>query len=253
VYNYWLGGKDNFQADRDAAEYVIANSPVVLVNVRAQRAFLARVVRYLAAEAGIRQFLDVGTGLPTADNTHEVAQRAAPESRIVYVDNDPVVLLHARELLTSSPEGATSYLEADARDTETILTGAARTLDFSQPVAVMILGVLHSIPDADDPYGLVRRLMAAVPSGSYLVLSQMASDVLQRATDTMRAYNERGGVPVTPRSHAEVSRFFAGLELLEPGVTSPNCWRPDTGPTGLTGRTDQQQRLPLHCGAARKA
>ena len=249
VYNYWLGGKDNFQADRDAAEYVIANSPIVLVNVRAQRAFLSRVVHYLAAEAGIRQFLDVGAGLPTADNTHEVAQRAAPESRVVYVDNDPVALLHARELLTSTPQGATSYLEADARDPETILAEAAKTLDLGQPVAVMILGVLHSIPDEDDPHEVVRRLMAAVPSGSYLVLSHMASDVLQRANDTVRAYNERGGHTVTPRAHAEVSRFFDGLDLLEPGVVSPNCWRP--GP-GLTAPAGQWQRLTLYCGAARK-
>jgi len=246
VYNYWLGGKDNFQADREAAEFVIANSPIVLVNVRAQRAFLGRVVHHLAAEWGIRQFLDVGTGLPTANNTHEVAQRAAPEARVVYVDNDPIVLLHARELLTSSPQGMTAYLDADARDPDKILEEADGTLDFSRPVAVLLLGVLHSISEEDDPYAIVRRLMAAVPSGSYLVISQMASDVLERATNTMQGYNQRGGTPVTPRTEAQVTRFFDGLELLEPGVTQPNRWRPGVG------LTDAGQRIPIYCGVARK-
>jgi hypothetical protein len=246
VYNYWLGGKDNFEADRKAAEFVMANSPEVLPGVRAQRAFLARVVHYLAAEAGVRQFIDIGTGLPSADNTHEVAQRAAPEARVVYVDNDPIVLLHARALLTSSPQGMTSYIDADARDVTAILAEAASDLDFRRPVGVMLLGVLHSIPEQDDPYAIVRRLADAVPAGSHVVIAHLASDVLQRATETMRSYNELGGIPVTPRTHVQVSRFFDGLDLLEPGVTQVHRWRPGASPADAT------QRIPIYCGVARR-
>jgi hypothetical protein len=155
VYDYWLGGKDNFEADRKVAEAVIAARPTVVRDIRANREFLGRAVRYLAAEAGIRQFLDLGTGIPAADNTHEVAQKAAPESRIVYVDNDPIVLAHARALLASTPEGACAYLDADLKDTEKILEQAARTLDFTQPVAVLFIGVMHLVADSEDPYGVV--------------------------------------------------------------------------------------------------
>ena len=177
IYDYWLGGKDNFAADREAAEQAIAANPGIVFDVRANRAFLARAVGYLADDRGIRQFLDLGTGLPTASNTHEVAQAVAPESRIVYVDSDPIVLAHARALLTSSSEGATAYLDADLRDLDRIRSAAAQTLDFSKPVAVMMLIVLHLIPDSDDPYGIVKRLMDSLVPGSYLVIAHPASDI----------------------------------------------------------------------------
>ena len=232
VYDYWLGGKDNFEADRAAAEQVIATFPDVLVTVRAQRAFLGRAVHYLVTEAGIRQFLDIGTGLPAASNTHEVAQHAAPETRVVYADNDPIVLLHARTLLASSPQGATAYIDADLRDTGKILAEAAGVLDFSQPVAVMLLGVLHCIPDEDDPAAIVARLTAAVPSGSYLVISHPASDVTEELSRSMGDYNKQAAAPLTARSHAEVSSFFAGLELVEPGVVQLHRWRAGTAEVG---------------------
>src|ERR1700742_4696503 len=165
VYDYWLGGKDNFAADREAAEQALQASPQLAQAVQANRKFLARAVRYLTGEAGIRQFLDVGTGIPAADNTHQVAQRVAPDSRVVYVDNDPIVLLHAQALLRSTPEGTTDYLQADLRDPGTILDRAAALLDFGQPVALMLLGVLHLIQDAEDPWGIVAGLMAALPAG----------------------------------------------------------------------------------------
>jgi hypothetical protein len=226
VYDYWLGGRNNFAADRQVAERVIATYPGVRAGVRAQRAFLGRVVRYLVAEAGIRQFLDVGTGLPSADNTHEVAQRVAPESRIVYVDNDPIVLMHARSLLKSSPEGATAFIDADARDTAKIVAEATGTLDFGKPVAVLMLGILHCIPDADDPAAIVRRLMAAVPTGSYLAIVHIASDVAEQATRSMREYGNWGAPPVNPRTYAQVSQFFDGLDLVPPGVVQVPRWRP---------------------------
>ncbi|HLI37859.1 MAG TPA: SAM-dependent methyltransferase [Streptosporangiaceae bacterium] len=247
VYDYWLGGKDNFAVDREAAEKVIASFPDIRLSVRAQRAFLGRAVRYLVTEAGIRQFLDIGTGLPAADNTHEVAQRLAPESRVVYVDNDPTVLAHARALLTGDPGGATAYLDADVRETGTIVREAARLLDFGKPVAVMLLGILHCIPDEDDPAGIVARLMAAVPPGSYLVISHPAKDVtasqMGRAT---RDYNAVARDPVTMRTHAEVCRFFEGLHLVEPGVVQLHRWRPDAGSAG----TDRE--LANYGGVGRK-
>src|SRR6516165_6438565 len=177
IYNYWLGGKDNYPADREAAEAAIAANPRIVTDVRANRAFLARVVRYLAADCGIRQFLDIGTGLPTASNTHEVSQAAAPDSRVVYVDNDPLVLAHARALLTSSPAGATAYLDADVRDTGRILDEAAGILDFTQPVAIMLIAILHYIPGLAEARGIVERLLAAVPPGSFLAVSHAGSDL----------------------------------------------------------------------------
>jgi hypothetical protein len=246
VYNYWLGGKDNFAADRVAAEQAIAANPAILKDVRANRAYLARAVRYLAAERGIRQFLDIGTGIPAANNTHEVAQAAAPESRVVYVDNDPVVLAHARALLTSDPQGTTDYIEADLRDTQQILDRAARTLDFSRPVAVTLLAILHLIPDEADPHGIVATLMAAVPPGSYLVLSHPAGDIRAAAVAEMaRRVNARlGPTRGTMRDQAEVTRFFDGLELLEPGVVQPQWWRP-AGPIA-------EAEIAVWCGVARK-
>ena len=229
IYDYWLGGKDNYAADREAAKQAIAANPGIVFDVRANRAFLARAVNYLAAECGIRQFLDLGTGLPTARNTHEVAQSVAPDSRIVYVDSDPIVLTHARALLTSTPEGATAYLDADLRQLDQVLEAAAQTLDFSQPVAVMMLIVLHLIPDSDDPYGIVARLMDSLAPGSYLVITHPASDIKPAAIAEMtRRINARlGPARGTMRDRSEITRFFEGLELLEPGVVQPQRWRPD--------------------------
>jgi S-adenosyl methyltransferase len=245
VYDYWLGGKDNFAADREAAEQVIAVRPAIRADVRANRAFLGRAVRYLAAEAGIRQFLDIGTGLPSADNTHEVAQSVAPQARVVYADNDPIVLAHARALLTSAPEGVTAYADADLRDTERVLAEARQTLDLGQPVAVMLIAILHHIPDADDPYGLVARLIDAVAPGSYLVLSHPASDIdTEAVAEVARRYNARVPAGQQRRSHDEVARFFAGLELLEPGVVQTTQWRP-AAPVSATP-------VPMWAGAARK-
>jgi hypothetical protein len=247
VYDYWLGGKDNFAADRVVAEQVIATLPEIRLSVRAQRAFLGRAVHYLAAGAGIRQFLDIGTGLPSANNTHEVAQRVAPESRVVYVDNDPIVLLHARSLLTSSPEGETAYVDADLRDLAAILARATKVLDFGRPVAVMLLGVLHCIPDEDDPAELVAKLMEAVPPGSYLALSHPASDIAtEQMATSMRTYNDHAPIPLTARSHAEVSRLLAGLDLLDPGVVQLHRWRAGTGDPGTA------RDLPNYGALARK-
>ncbi len=227
IYNYWLGGKDNFAVDREAAERVMRATPAILPGVRANRAFLGRAVRHLATNAGIRQFLDIGTGIPSASNTHEVAQAAAPDSRVVYVDNDPIVLAHARALLTSVT-GTTAYLDADVRDPATILAGAAGTLDFGQPVAVMLIAIMHCVPDEDDPYGIVRVLMDAVPSGSYLVLSQPAKDMVpEKSAEAEAALTQAMRQKVQFRTHAEVSRFFDGLELVEPGVVHLPEWRPD--------------------------
>jgi len=228
VYDYWLGGKDNFEADRIAARQVIEAQPGILFGVRANRAFLARTVRYLAVECGIRQFLDIGTGIPTQSNTHEVAQFFAGESRVVYVDNDPIVLTHARALLASGPHGATAYVDADLRDPGAILAHAARTLDFEQPVAIMLLLILHLIPDEAGPYEIVARLIDAVPPGSHLVISHPASDIQASASaEAARRYNQFVSTPQTRRSHAEVTRFFAGLDIAEPGIVQLHQWRPD--------------------------
>ena len=229
VYDFWLGGKDNYAADRAVAEQVAAAYPDIRDAVRAQRAFLARAVHFLVTEAGVRQFLDIGTGLPSANNTHQVAQRAVPQSRVVYVDNDPIVLSHARALLAGSPEGETAYIEADLRNVGSILEGAADLLDFGQPVAVMLLGILQGIPDQDEPGAIIARLMDAVPPGSYLAVSQIARDVAaDEVAEGVQRYNERAAVPVAARTHAEVCQFFAGLELLEPGVVQVHRWRPDS-------------------------
>ncbi len=226
VYNYWLGGKDHFAADRELAERFIAADPAVIAGVRANRAFLGRAVHFLVADAGIRQFLDIGTGIPTANNTHEVAQRTAPTSRVVYVDNDPIVLAHARALLTSDPAGVTAYVDADLRDTGKILAEAAQTLDLAQPVAIMLVGVLHCIADRDDPRGIVARLMNAVPAGSYLVLSHPAADIQAEAMAAGSALlNQALPGPITFRKHREVARLFDGLELVEPGLVSTSQWR----------------------------
>jgi hypothetical protein len=248
IWNYWLGGKDHFEVDRAAAEKVLEVLPSMRLLARLARRQLIDAVRLLAGSYGIRQFLDIGTGLPTADNTHEIAQRAAPEARIVYVDNDPVVISHARALLTSSPEGSTDYLHADLRDPATVLTGAARTLDFRQPVAILLIGVLHFVPDAADPYGIVARLMDATAAGSYLVIGHGASDIRADAVPEMtRRYNERSSAPITLRTRAQVARFFDGVELVGPGLVPLSQWWPpdqvDAGAaSGVIG----------YCGMARK-
>jgi S-adenosyl methyltransferase len=247
VYNYWLGGKDNFAADREAAEQAIAANPGIKTDVRANRAFLARAVRYLAGECGVRQFLDIGTGLPVAGNTHQVAQEVAPDARIVYADNDPIVLLHARALLTSTPQGACDYVEADLRDTAAIVRAAARTLDFGAPVALMLLIILHLIPADDDPYGIVAELMGALPSGSYLVLAHPASDIrpAQMAEMTRRVNERMSGPVATMRDRSAITRFFDGLDLVEPGVVQPQQWRPEPG-------TLSPPLVTAWCGVARK-
>jgi hypothetical protein len=246
VYDYWLGGKDNFAADREAAEQALAAYPDIRHGVRANRAFLGRAVRVVTAEAGIRQFLDIGTGIPTENNTHQVAQAAAAESRIVYVDNDPMVLSHARALLTSTPQGACSYIDADLRDTGTILKLAADTLDFSLPVAVTLLATLQFISDAEDPYAIVATLMGAVPSGSYLVISHPTNDLgSEKSVESIRRYNELVAETATLRTREETSRFFDGLELLEPGVVTVSRWRPQSDAAAVTPAT-------MWAGVARK-
>ncbi|WP_342768740.1 SAM-dependent methyltransferase [Allorhizocola rhizosphaerae] len=242
VWNYWLGGKDNFAADRAVGDHVLAVYPQIVEIAKASRTFLVRAVTHVTAEAGIRQFLDLGTGLPTADNTHEVAQRIAPESRIVYVDNDPLVLVHARALLTSTPQGATDYVDSDVRDPEKILTEAARTLDFSKPVAVMMLGILGNVFDTAEAQAIVQRLMAAVPSGSFLAIND-GTDVSQAGVEAAELRADAGD-PYCLRSPALLTRFFDGLELLPPGVVSTPRWRP-----GGIGDADE---LGVACGLARK-
>jgi len=232
-YNYWLGGKDNFQADRAAGDAIAGVFPHIRTAARENRAFMQRAVRHLAREAGIRQFLDIGTGLPTADNVHDVAQGIAPESRIVYVDNDPLVLSHARALLTSSDEGATAYIDADVREPEKILADPAvrSTLDWSRPIALQLVAIMHFVEDHEDPYGIVHRLVSALPAGSYLVLSHATFDPLDPETiAAMNAINEGIKPRFSPRTLAEVTMFFKDLELLDPGIVSVSDWRPEPGP-----------------------
>ena len=229
VYDYWLGGKDNFAADRELGEQTLQAYPNLVFSVRANRAFLARAVRFLAGEAGIRQFLDIGTGIPTANNTHQVAQRVAPESRIVYVDNDPIVLSHAQALLKSSPQGACAYLDADLRDPAGILAAAAGTLDFGQPVAVMLMAVMHFVGDDAEASAIIRRLTAACVPGSYVALSHAASDIdAEQQSEMVRRLNQSVAEKATLRDHAGVTRLFDGLDLVEPGLVRVSDWRPDS-------------------------
>ena len=230
IWNYWLGGRDNFAADRAVGDQVQRFLPDIVASARADRGFLQRSVRHLTADAGIRQFLDIGSGLPTADNTHEVAQRIAPESRIVYADNDPLVLAHARALLHSSPEGVTDYIAADARDTATILAQARRTLNFDQPVAVLLLGVLNFISDDAEAYGIASGLMAAMPPGSYLAIAHPTLEIRpEESAAAARQWNATATPPITLRHKAGMLRWFDGLDLLEPGVVTCTKWRPDPG------------------------
>ncbi|MFJ4915290.1 SAM-dependent methyltransferase [Streptomyces sp. NPDC088726] len=248
VYNVWLGGKDHYVVDQEAAELAAQANPTIVPSVRANRAFLGRAVRHLT-DLGIRQFLDIGTGIPAAANTHEVAQQSAPESRVVYVDNDPIVLTHARALLVSGPQGQTDYVQADVRDVDAILEAAARNLDLDQPVGLMLVAILQYIKDTEDPWDITRRLLDRLAPGSQLVLSHPAADVTApEVAESMRIYNERAAshASATPRTHAEVRRFFDGLEILEPGLVTLTRWRP--GPSDIADDT-----LPMWCAVARKA
>jgi O-methyltransferase involved in polyketide biosynthesis len=237
IWNYWLGGKDNYAVDRAAGDEYAATFPGIFEVARTQRAFLVRSVVYLAQEAGIRQFLDIGTGLPTADNTHEIAQRIAPEARIVYVDNDPLVLAHARALLTSTPEGATAYIPADLRETARIMAQAAQTLDFTAPIALILHGILGHVGDTAEARSIVHRLMDALPPGSYLDLADGTSSAAA-IVEAQEGYNDTGAVPYVLRTPAEIASFFDGLQVIEPGVVSCPRWRPGPGPVGPPADTD---------------
>jgi S-adenosyl methyltransferase len=231
IWNYWLGGKDNYPVDRAAGDQYRAIYPKIVDAARASRQFLSRAVRFLAGEAGIRQFLDIGTGLPTADNTHEVAQRVAPDARIVYVDNDPVVLTHARALLTSTRQGGTAYIDADLHDPDRILAAASRTLDLDRPVGLMLMGVLGHVTDDHEARSVLDRLLGALPSGSYLALYDGA-DTDPAVTAAQEGYNRSGAVPYKLRSPTQIAAFFDGLELVEPGVVPCTRWRPDPAAAG---------------------
>jgi S-adenosyl methyltransferase len=244
IWNYWLGGKDNYAVDRAAGDQYREVFPGIVDVARTSRQFLTRAVRYLAGEAAIRQFLDIGTGLPTSNNTHEVAQRVAPESRIVYADNDRLVLAHARALLTSEPEGATQYLDADIRDPAAILDAAAKLLDFKRPIALMLMGIMGHFTD-EEAYPIVRRLLDGMPSGSYFALYDGAS-TNEAFNEAQRGYNESGAVPYYLRSPGQFARFFEGLELVEPGVVPVQHWRPDPGSSG------QLAEIYSYCGMGRK-
>jgi S-adenosyl methyltransferase len=247
VWNYFLAGKDNFAPDRMLGDQIKQIFPDIVDIARESRRFLVRAVTFLAGEAGIRQFLDIGTGLPTANNTHEVAQRVAPSSRVVYVDNDPLVLVHARALLTSGPDGTTDYIDADLHNPDQILRQAAGTLDFSEPVALMLLGILGHVVDYDQARDIVHRLVAALPSGSYLVVNDGTNVVNPEARNAATQASIDAGTPYISRSPQDVAGYFAGLELLEPGVVSSPRWRPDLDPG-----SDLPAEVDVFCGVARK-
>ncbi|MFG1711309.1 SAM-dependent methyltransferase [Nonomuraea sp. M3C6] len=240
IWNYWLSGKDNLAADRAIGDQVRTIFPGIVDLAREHRLFLGRAVRYLVEEAGIRQFLDIGMGLPAEDNTHEVAQRLAPESRVVYVDNDPLVLVHARALLTSYPEGTTDYIEADLRQPDEILASAARTLDLTRPVAFMLLGVLHFVWDDDEVQQIIDRLLKAVPSGSHVAVAHTTTAISGGlAAKAVRVWNETARPKLKSRSPKRIAEFFDGLEMVEPGWVSSSRWRPDLDPFGLPAEVDQ--------------
>ncbi|MEU8229015.1 SAM-dependent methyltransferase [Actinoplanes sp. NPDC048967] len=251
VYDYLLGGKDNFAADRAAAEQGIKANPASRTPPRENRAFLRRAVRFLAAERGIDQFLDIGTGIPSAPNVHHVAQQVNPAARIVYVDNDPIVLAHARALLTSTPEGRTEYLDADLRDVDSILNAPQLrdTLDLNRPVGLLLIAILHFIGDENDPDDIVARLLAALPPGSHLVLSHLTGDFAPEAWERVAAIYRRTGVTMQVRPKERIARFFTGLELVEPGIELVNRWRPD-GPNPDGEPTDAE--VSVYGGVARK-
>jgi O-methyltransferase involved in polyketide biosynthesis len=245
IWNYWLGGKDNFAVDRAAGDQFRATFPGVVDVARASREFLKRSVQYLAGEAGVRQFLDVGTGLPTADNTHQVAQAAAPDARVVYVDNDPMVLVHARALLVGTPEGRTAYIDADLHDPDRIIAEAGAVLDFNRPVALILSGVLGHVPNIDEARSIVKRLLDPLPSGSYLSLNDGTSVVAgDQANDAAEEYADSGAMPYRNRTPDEIATFFDGLEIVAPGLVSVPHWRPNPG--------DQPQDIDAFGGVGRK-
>jgi len=252
VYDYLLGGKDNFEADRRAAQEGLKANPSSRIPPRENRAFLRRAVRYLTVEAGIRQFLDIGTGLPTSPNVHEVAQEIAPESRVVYADNDPIVLAHARALLTSSHQGKTAYVDADLKDPGGILSSPALrdTLDLNRPVGLMLIAIMHFVPDQDEPYAIVRSLLDALPSGSYLALSHLTGDLDPDVWPGVAAALAKGGATLRVRSFPEIRRFFDGLDLIDPGVELVTRWRPDPGTDPATQPADAA--VSLYAALARK-
>ena len=231
IWNYWLGGKDNFAVDQEAGDQYARLFPGIFDLAKAERAFLGRVIRYLVGEAGVQQFLDVGTGLPTEDNTHQVAQALAPECRVIYVDSDPLVLAHAQALLVSSPEGATAYIDADMRDPDRILSQTVSLLDFDRPIGLLFMGVLGHITDDAEARGIVSRLVEALPSGSYLALND-GVNTDPEFNRAQQSYDDTGAVPYRLRSPDEIARFFEGLEVVDPGVVPIPLWRPDLGDPG---------------------
>jgi hypothetical protein len=251
LYDFYLGGKDHYEIDREAAFEALAAFPSIQTCAQVNRLFMHRATRWLTAQAGIRQFLDIGTGIPTEPNLHQIAQGVAPDARVVYADNDPIVLTHARALLRSTPEGRTAYIHADVREPESILTAAALhdTLDLSRPVALSLNAVLHFVPDEFKPYDLVARLVDALPSGSYLVLSHCTGDFAPDEWAEMVSLYHRRGIPAQVRTADEVARFFDGLELLEPGVEVPHRWKPDADQP-LADVTDAE--ASFYVGVARK-
>ncbi|WP_216587678.1 SAM-dependent methyltransferase [Streptomyces brasiliscabiei] len=250
IWNYWLGGGDYYEVDRRAGDEIRRLHPSIEDYARADRQFLRRAVRHLAADVGIRQFLDIGAGLPTAENTHEVAQLVAPDSRIVYVDNDPLVLVHARALLTSAPEGRTDHVDEDVRNVDSILEHAARTLDLTRPVALLLLDVLAFVPDDEDPHGIVRRLMDALPAGSHLVLSHTITSPEWPEVDIAAAWWNEHGIPrLTQRTPETIAGFFDGLDLLEPGVVSCTRWRPESTGDPAAGEPSE---VAMYCGVGGK-
>jgi hypothetical protein len=229
VYDYLLGGKDNYAVDRSVGEALIEQVPTLPVMVRAQRAFLARAVRYLVTEGGMRQFLDIGTGVPSANNVHEVAQEMAPDARVMYVDNDPIVLAHARALMKGNPAGQTGFIQADLRQPEKILNDAtlAEILDLTQPMGLMLVGILHHLRESDNPYEIVAALVDWLPTGSYLSIASPSADFDAEAMAALAASAEQSGIPYVPRSRRDTERFFAQLDLVEPGLVPILAWRPD--------------------------
>ncbi|MDA8371293.1 MAG: SAM-dependent methyltransferase [Nocardiopsaceae bacterium] len=247
VWNYWLGGKDNYAVDREVGDQVLEMFPAMPTIARQGRAFLVRAVTYLAGQAGIRQFLDIGTGMPTHNNTHEVAQSVAPESRIVYVDNDPLVLAHANALLVGTPEGTTDYIHADLREPEAVIEAARTRLDFTQPIGLMLMGVLGHLP-GDEPHRIVRRLVEALPAGSCLAQWD-GTDTDPAGNEAMRWYNETAPLPYHPRSPGEIASFYDGLEVVEPGIVPCPQWRPEPTDIGVSGGPDKSETC---CGVGRK-
>ncbi|GAA1778506.1 SAM-dependent methyltransferase [Actinomadura chokoriensis] len=244
IWNYWLGGTDNYEIDRIAGDQYVSLYPGIVPIARAGRYFMDRAIRFLVLERGIRQFMDCGTGLPTVDNTHEMAQRAAPDARVVYVDNDPLVLAHARALLTGTAEGRTSYIDCDLHDPKTIMARASEILDLSQPVGLMLIGVMGHIVDPDEAYGVVRGLLEPLASGSYLILHD-STDQNEAFNAAQRAYDETGAIPFRLRSPAFIRAYFDGLEIEEPGLVTSGAWRPEV--EGMDA-----EDLPTLCAVARK-